>query len=1628
MKYKRVFSFLILFLLMLLLLMLPARAEQVPYFTSNSALLQDAVAEMNRTISDYHERDTSADKHLSLPAIGCIVMYQNRLNDLKASPEFATQEQHETIYLLQSQGLAEASLCYTREQYRGRLGQSSQKIVDDFYNNSIKEIRSSESYNQVYEIAEQSEKELIITIYSEMIRSLTLPTDSSEIAVIAAGAKSQLRQSAESGWAIDPEQIYWDAAKSIAEQRKREEAIFAFSLAYDAIYGEGSYNARSGSDEHIATFLYEIRIDKAYSALNESIRSGLVAILEDLRPVRESQYLKELYTTVYAALDACCAPTHAIASPIDALWDFPLRLARADAMDRLLSYATQPSHTVYVEAQRSLLEQLLSPDGALMCAENAQKISFITEQGRIRLHWLSEADRMQSLLDKHWNSTATPHDDSLFLLYQKGNLTLSQASTLQNAENLLRQLIAEGNQLCNHSEADAYRLRHKACIEHSADKPLPPIESLRHALAEADLLSVGAAEELRTDILRIAEFYREQIVQSIKKSAATTQAPSSRIAEGEYYVGRTQSILLTNGSAYIGAMEDILACAEAAFQIWDLCEEMKGENTREALNIALQDSLQAIRSLASQKETLQEELALLKTQAHIAFSRITADGAMSELITQEDGDAVRTCVTSARQSLNACNDLQSIATALSKVKLDVARIRCSEKLDKEEAAFILALQALDRLTESDLNQLIQESSKKRTALQNTILQAESEQKLRILSEDVTESFTTLLTTAEAKNLTRAIEQALAELHAKAEEHVATLSAFQYLSNEKKADHQKTIRSLLYAAEASILQKKSVSEIDNEADSVQSTMAEQIHVATKEDLMVAKEQKISFLRSISMKATQEISAMDYLSASEKSSFIMQINNEIEEFVFTIRQSESVDCLIDLWAGCEASISNLRNNSLEKNLENSRITIEALIQEKHEKMQTELLNFIHLSNDEKYNYKSELSRIAEQKTALLTTASDIAFAQKQLSDFTVQGESILSSAQALDLSHARDDALSQAQKAAGDALDSLDALQELSEEEHLRFEQQIQAALSLCHSTIASAEEESAMQHALQALQNKLSQCINDAISAHTEQARRRALFELATVFDALSPADYHPDHYAKLEKLRAQFLQQISEASTVSQISELLQSIPSQIAQIPTLFEDARTKATDELTQAYQELYHRYSLYSERNLTRLCELYKNTLAELKEMTAESSIEVLNELCQSRIDLLRQIPISYLSCGDQTLTSQGFSGYPAGHQIQTDGLWGTLSSTSGLPYNAMLTMYAANAPTEAFRHLQSAAKADRVRYSGASPMSGNALSALIRDSSPISLLHLSLTTDGVLFSEDSGGFDVRILLPASWRTQSRLKVVYLREDGSAEFYDATVENGYLCFSSAHLSDFLLIAEKQIRLSPLLWILSIIGITELIPLSFICVKRIQKRRHGVLCSFSPFPLVALAKILPPGGIGAAILLTILDLALGGCLLYFLLQRGKEKKGVATPSLPPPPTQDKPTISPKNTARVNESAPLISPVPLPAVCAEEADTLMSDAEVQAQIFTEAASVTPCRNGKKAMINLDTISAHFQADQTVSLDALLEKGLIPQKTCYLKVLARGTLDKPLTVRAHSFSAAAAKMILLTGGTVIRIE
>lgn len=107
-------------------------------------------------------------------------------------------------------------------------------------------------------------------------------------------------------------------------------------------------------------------------------------------------------------------------------------------------------------------------------------------------------------------------------------------------------------------------------------------------------------------------------------------------------------------------------------------------------------------------------------------------------------------------------------------------------------------------------------------------------------------------------------------------------------------------------------------------------------------------------------------------------------------------------------------------------------------------------------------------------------------------------------------------------------------------------------------------------------------------------------------------------------------------------------------------------------------------------------------------------------------------------------------------------------------------------------------------------------------------------------------------------------------------------------------------------------------------------------------------------------------------------------------------------------------------------SISLDEAEEILDDRYVE--VFVRQGSRTSDRT-KKAVINIDTLGKYFEKGERVTVEEIKKR--IPstgKKVTYIKVLARGTLDKALTVEADDFSPAAIKMIVLTGGEVIRTK
>ncbi len=102
-------------------------------------------------------------------------------------------------------------------------------------------------------------------------------------------------------------------------------------------------------------------------------------------------------------------------------------------------------------------------------------------------------------------------------------------------------------------------------------------------------------------------------------------------------------------------------------------------------------------------------------------------------------------------------------------------------------------------------------------------------------------------------------------------------------------------------------------------------------------------------------------------------------------------------------------------------------------------------------------------------------------------------------------------------------------------------------------------------------------------------------------------------------------------------------------------------------------------------------------------------------------------------------------------------------------------------------------------------------------------------------------------------------------------------------------------------------------------------------------------------------------------------------------------------------------------------------ANNLISDLVAKSLITDE--DVTVETDGKRrCILNIDTISENFSAGETVNINDFKRKGLIPSDAKYVKILARGVIDKPIHVQANAFSLSAVKMIALTGGSAVRVK
>ena len=248
---------------------------------------------------------------------------------------------------------------------------------------------------------------------------------------------------------------------------------------------------------------------------------------------------------------------------------------------------------------------------------------------------------------------------------------------------------------------------------------------------------------------------------------------------------------------------------------------------------------------------------------------------------------------------------------------------------------------------------------------------------------------------------------------------------------------------------------------------------------------------------------------------------------------------------------------------------------------------------------------------------------------------------------------------------------------------------------------------------------------------------------------------------------------------------------------------------------------------------------------------------------------------------------------------------------------------------------------------------------------------------------------------------------------------------------------------ELMPALVILIVAFVVEIIDIALLV--SIKKKVDAMLGAPKKTMVIAPATLL-----AVTLGLLAVDLAMGIFIIYMVValfrafakleeQRKQAKKRPAPAPKPEPKPAPKPAPKPEPKPApvfVFESDETHTHIanPVEAVSVDKANEMMSDEEaISYEHFATEFAADPdfhedYTGSKKAEINIDTISQNFEAGERVTLNTLKEKKLVSANAGYVKVLARGMLNKPLDVVAQNFSVAAVKMIILTGGSVTVVD
>ncbi len=767
---------------------------------------------------------------------------------------------------------------------------------------------------------------------------------------------------------------------------------------------------------------------------------------------------------------------------------------------------------------------------------------------------------------------------------------------------------------------------------------------------------------------------------------------------------------------------------------------------------------------------------------------------------------------------------------------------------------------------------------------------------------------------------------------------------------------------------------------------------------------------------------KINLLDCLSSEEKTLLANKLNAADEKLSADVASAISPDAVLSLLESHHATCANVLKQA--ETINTGKAYSDEIL-EKVDKLSC-------LSETEKAAFANDLNKADEKLATDITSAStpeEMAAFLKAHKDGT---DTVMKQAETLNTGKAYSDKISE----------GLDTMGYLSKEEKDALCDKLKAADEKLAADVSSVSTPDEMAKLLEDHKKDCDGISKEAEAKNLENCAASVTDGIQKEFDDKNR--YSQDNYEHLQKILNDLKAKLENAKTPEECLNIRESILGDIRKLPTVLDDACSEALQMLEKTYLELKGHAPLYSAKALEELEQLYRHSVEEIYTYSDISEAQKLHRFAEERSALMRKVKTDRVCTPDGQLeqNSSNTLSYPQSYDFGTNGYWGIL--------NALDALY----PDTQFQILpfDGSAKADAIRMSAKQKSVLNADKALLRRLGRSEVLTgLDITLVNGLTPADNH-YRVRFLLPENIDGASVLGVIYLKEDGTAEYLSCKADGSMLEFTTSHFSEFYLVAESPLNLLPVILILCILLILEAIALLILVARarrRAQERETVSLSAFAPVPvLFAARKMIPTSAPVLIALLGFCAILLGIAVIKLWIDdiraRREEEEAECDETIeiaepveiqPEPEPEPEPELEPEP---IPEPEP--EPEPIESITVEEANQLLTDAEADQLIETmesaedtekaeEAEFVLPTTYGtKKAEINIDVISAHFEANDIVSLAVLKEKKLIPQSAGFVKILARGTLDKPLTVAAQDFSAAAVKMIHLTGGRSVIVD